>query len=88
MHFKSKYVPKIIILGGIFYNWKTPLICIERNVNSTVYIDECIDQSGMIPEMNNIYGVKQWFLLQDGASSHTSQVTMDYLQTYINVIPD
>ena len=88
MHFKSKYVPKIMIFGGISYNWKTPLISIEGNVNSTIYIDECIDLSGMIPEMNSIYGVKQWFLLQDGASSHTSRVTMDYLQTYINVFLD
>ena len=56
-----------MILGGICYKWKTPLICIDGNIDSITYCDECIDRTGMIPTMNQIYGFRNWKLLQDGA---------------------
>ena len=78
-HQRNKYIPKIMLFGGISYRWKSPLVSVEGSINSEAYMDDCIDESGIIPEMNRIYGPKQWFLLQDGASCHTSEITMDYL---------
>jgi hypothetical protein len=36
--------------------------------------------------MNEVYGIKQWTLMQDGATAHTSKTTIDYLQLYVNIL--
>ena len=46
------------------------------------YVDDCIDDSGLIPNMNEIYGPLNCTLMLDGASPHTAQFTIDYLTTY------
>lgn len=56
------------MFGGISTKWKTPLIIIDQCVDSIKYIDEFIDNAGVIPEMNKQYGIKNWFLVQDGAT--------------------
>lgn len=38
--------------------------------------------------MNEKYGYRNWFLVQDGATPHTASDTMDYLKTYCNVLED
>ena len=83
-----KFPQKVMVFGGISKNWKTPLIALEGTVDSCTYIDECIDGTGLIPEMNRVYGHKKWSLVQDGATAHTAQVTRDYLSDYCNVIPN
>ena len=45
--------------------WKSPLICVQEIINSDVYVNECIDQTGIIPETNSIYCHNQWVLFQD-----------------------
>ena len=85
-HRCTKYTKKVMMYGGICYNWKTPLICIEGNIDSVVYCDDCIDGTGLIPQMNQIYGYRGWKLLQDGATCHTSSLTMDYLQDYVDLV--
>lgn len=87
-HRKNKYTPKVMIFGGISLNWKSPLISIQGNIDSKVYIDDCIDGAEIFPNMNCIYGNHQWYLAQDGAKVHTSFETMDYLQSYCNVLPN
>ena len=77
-----------MVFGGISKNWKTPLITIEGTVDACRYIDDCIDGTGLIPEMNEAYGHKRWSLMQDGATPHTAKVTKDYLADYCNVIPN
>ena len=51
-HRSSKYSKKVMMFGGICYKWKTPLICIDGNIDSITYFDECIDGTDMIPMMN------------------------------------
>lgn len=85
-HQTTKYIPKVMMFGGISYEWRTPLISIQGTIDSDVYIDECIDDSGLIPSMNEIYGPRNWSLLHDGASCHTSFETNDYLKNYCNII--
>lgn len=83
---KKKYTPKVMIFGGISYHWKTPLIIVKGNIDAEVYIDDCIDQSGLIPEMNRIYGAREWMLLQDGAKPHTCKTTISYLRDYCKLV--
>ena len=77
-----------MLFGGISAKWKSPLISIDQSVDSIYYVDEFIDNAGIIPEMNSAYGQNNWFLVQDGATPHTASDTMDYLTTYCNVLKD
>ena len=85
-HRTSKYTKKVMMFGGISYIWKTPLICVDGNIDSAVYCDECIDGTGMVPKMNELYGFRKWKLLQDGAPCHTSEQTMGYIRSYIDLV--
>lgn len=77
-----------MFFGGISYNLKTPLIFVDGNINVHVYVDDCIDGSELIPDMNRVYGPWQWSLLQYGAKCHTTFSTLDYLNDYCNVFPN
>lgn len=85
-HATNKYNKKVMIFGGISKKFRTPLIALDGSIFAESYIDECIDDSGLIPGMNEAYGPFQWTLMQDGATSHTAQVTMDYLKDYCHVL--
>ena len=82
----NKYPKKVMVFGGISKNYTTPLIAIKGSIDSEIYIDEYIDGSGLIVGMNETYGQFNWTLMQDGATPHTSQLTMDYLIDYYNVL--
>lgn len=88
LHSTSKYKKKIMVFGGISYNHQTPIVFIDGTIDSSVYIDECIDGTELIWDMDRVYGKNQWQLMQDGASCHTSSETMDYLCTYCSVLPE
>jgi hypothetical protein len=75
-----------MMFGDISKLMKTPLILIDGTINAIEYVDQCIDSSGLIPEMNAAYGINEWFLVQDGATCHTAEQTMDYLRSYCNVL--
>ena len=78
-----------MVYGGIAMGYKSPLIIIEKgSIDAISYIDDLVDSSGIIPDMNSIHGAFGWTLMQDGASSHTAQVTIDYLKTYCNLLDD
>jgi hypothetical protein len=88
VQFKTpKFQKKILIFGGIAKRYKTPLIIIESGtVDAITYIDDLFDQSGLIPDMNSIYGSFKWKLMQDGTSAHTAEETMEYLSLYCQVL--
>lgn len=82
----TKYPKKIMIYGGISKKYTTPLIALEGSIDSARYMDDCIDGSGIIVGMNEAYSPFQWTLMQDGATPHTSKLTMSYLSNYCNVL--
>ncbi|KAH0785104.1 Transposable element Tcb1 transposase [Histomonas meleagridis] len=84
----KKFPNKIMVFGGISYNYRTPLIAMEGTIDANRYVDDCIDGSGLIIGMNEAYGVGQWKLMQDGAAIHTCTSTMDYLKLMCNVLPN
>lgn len=70
-----------MVFAGISKKYTTPLIAIIKGT-----IDDCIDQSGLIPGMNDVYGHFGWVLMQDGASPHTAASTIEYLKDYCLVL--
>lgn len=87
-HCTKKFNRKVMVFGGISRRYTTALIAIKGSIFTESYIDECIDDSGLIVGMNEIYGPFKWVLMQDGATPHTSQITLDYLNDYCNVLND
>ena len=86
---QKKFPDKILVFGGISSLAKTNLIIIERGtIDHISYVDDLIDGSGLIPEMNTIYGIRNWVFMQDGATAHTCKETIDYLKTYVNILDD
>ena len=77
---ETKKKKKEMIFGGISKKRKTPLIIIERDmVDANSYVDDLNDQSGLIPDMNFVYEIKGWTLMQDGATAQTCESTLEYL---------
>lgn len=85
-HATKKFNSKIMVFGGISKKYCTPLIAIKGSINADSYVDECIDDSGLILGMNEAYGPFQWTLMQDGATSHTAESTIRYLKNYCNIL--
>lgn len=77
-----------MVFGGISKRLVTPLISIIGTIDSNDYVDDCIYQSGLIPGMNEAYGHFNWVLMQDGATSHTAESTIEYLKDYCQILED
>jgi hypothetical protein len=56
-----------------------------ETVDAEGYVDKFIDQSGIIPDMNERYGSKQWTYLRDRASVRTAAATMTDLMMMLSV---
>jgi hypothetical protein len=58
---KHKFPPKAMVFAGISKDEKFALIAIESGtVNAESSVDDFVDQSGIIPDMNARYGAQQW----------------------------
>lgn len=82
----NKYNKKVMVFGGISLKYTTPLIVIQATIDSDSYVDDCIDQSGLIIGMDEAYGQMNWVLMQDGAPAHTAPSTIEYLALYCEVL--
>ena len=85
-HQRSRFPAKLLIFGGISKHWVTPVVFVEGIVDTISYMDDCIDETGLIPEMNRVYGNRAWTLMQDGASAHRSKATLEYLNLYCKLL--
>ena len=77
---KVKFPDSIMMWGGIAMNYRTPLVRCSNGVTSDEYI-RILDSSGFINEMNSMHGQGNWKLLQDGASCHTSEKVLSFLES-------
>jgi hypothetical protein len=88
-HLAQKYPTKVMVFGGIARDYKSALIVVESGtVNAERYIDELLDQSGIIPDMNQKYGSRGWTFMQDGASCHTAASSIAYLNDMVNLLAE
>jgi transposase len=87
---KKKYNTKVLVFGGFCATFKTLLIVMESGtVTSVVYIRDCLGGSQLITGMDLAFGPNQWTLMQDGASAHTSRLTMQFLEDmHVHVLED
>jgi hypothetical protein len=59
--FKGKFSPKAMVFGGIAKDYKSAVIIAESStVNAESSVDDFLDQSGIIPDMNQRYGRHHW----------------------------
>ena len=77
---------KVMVFDEISKLFKTRIILIFKTITAEVYVDDCVEPSGLIPYTNEAYGYRKWILMQDGATCHTAESTMSYLTKYCNVL--
>ena len=80
---------KVMIWGGIGYNFKTQLVFIDGIVNAESYFDDIIIGSNVINDADDHWGINKWVLQQDNARPHVANTvvqSMDYME--INFIDD
>lgn len=83
---RQKFPTGVMFFGGIGIGWKSRLVLCRGTVDSKAYIAN-LQESGLVDEMNARYDPFRWLLMQDGATSHTSRETMDWLRRNVNVLP-
>lgn len=62
--------PKVMIWGGIGYNFRTNLVIFTKSVNKIVYINEAIVGSNLKVEADTHFGTNNWVLQQDNTNPH------------------
>ena len=76
---QQAHPPKVMIWGGIGFNFKTELVFIHGNLNSEEYIDQIILGSNLIEAADKTFGIGKWRLMQDNAHPHVSAETKSVL---------
>jgi hypothetical protein len=84
---KTKIRKKEMMSAGIAKRWRMPIVTVEGAIDAFIDCDNCIDATRLIPGMIAACG-NDWFLVQDGATCHTSKETMAYFCEYTTVLPN
>ena len=71
---------KVMVWGGIGYNFKTNIVFIEDTLDADAYIDQVIFGSNLIEHADEVYGIGKWLLQQDNAPAHVSYKTIQVLK--------
>ncbi len=80
--------PKVMIWGGIGFNFKTDLIFFTKGVTSETYIKEAIVGSHLKYRADLAFGPQNWLLQEDNARPHTAIHTQNCLKKLkINTLP-
>ena len=80
-HETNGFTKKIIVSAGVSWNGKTRIHFIDTTktkVNSANYI-KLLDKK-LLPDCRKLYPNGNFILQQDGATSHSSKLTQDYLR--------
>ena len=80
-HETSRFTKKIMVSGGVSWNGKAKIHFIDTTktkVNSENY--QKLLEDGLLPDCRHLYPQDNYIFQQDGATSHTSKATQDYLR--------
>ena len=82
-HQSSRFSKKLMVSAGVCWEGKTRLHIINMNekINSNSYIN--LLKNSLIPDCKLLYPENDFIFMQDGASSHTSRVTQDFLKNNV-----
>ena len=84
---KAKFNSGVMVWPAIGVSCKSPLIFCRGNVDSAEYC-RILDEAGLAESLNRVYGVGRWSFMQDGAPSHMSAQTTEWLrQRKVAVLP-
>lgn len=75
---------KVMIWGGIGWNFKSRLVFIDEKVDASYYWDEILLGSNLFEDADNVFGVGKWVLQQDNARPHISNYVIQNLD-YVGV---
>lgn len=84
---KSGYPLKIMIWGAIAKDFKSPLILIDGKLNSIKYI-KMLEDNNIFHLLNKRFGNNGYVFQQDGASSHTAAITINFLSQKVKLLKD
>lgn len=82
----TKFSLSIMFWGAIGPGYKSELIVCTNKMDSEEYI-EIINKSNLIQTCDLKYGQLGWCFMQDGATSHTSATTKEFLSGKVKIIP-
>ena len=67
---KKAHPEKIMIWGAVGYNYKSPLIFIDGQINGDYYLNNIIRNSGFLESVAKSFPDNNWILQQDNARPH------------------
>lgn len=82
-----KFPQAIMIFGVIGVGYKSRLLIVDSTINTQKYIENC-EKVGFINDLNALHGPLNWIFMQDGATCHTAEAAMQYLEEECDVISD
>jgi hypothetical protein len=86
---KNKFPPKVMVFGGIEKDYKSILIlAYSSTVNAESYVDDFVNQSGIILDMKQRHGPHKWAYMQNRMRVQTSSSTMKYLKAMATLTED
>lgn len=82
---KQAYPTKIMVWACVAYNYKSPLIRINGRLNSKSYT-KMLETNNIFQELNVRFGQFGYIFQQDGASSHRSVYTQNFLKQKVRFL--
>ena len=80
-HESSRFSKKVMVSAGVSWNGKTQIHFIDTKttkVNSESYME--LLEGGLLPDCRDLYPEDDYVFQQDGAPSHNSNATQNYLE--------
>jgi hypothetical protein len=74
-----------MIFAVIGIGYKSDLLFVEGTINADKYMDNITDL-GFIEKLDEMHGQFGWTFQQDGATCHTTQAVMDWLESFCVVL--
>ena len=82
---KQAYPTKIMVWASVAHNYISPLIRINGRLNSKSYT-EMLEANNIFKELNECFGQFGYIFQQDGASSHRSVYTQNFLKQKVRFL--
>ena len=76
---RSKHPASTMCWGAIAYNFKSRLYFHHNGVDQNEY-KKCLEETQIFGQLNNHFGEGQYVFQQDGATCHTTDIVMHYIQ--------
>jgi transposase len=83
----GKFPPSLMIFAVVGIGYKSKLLLVDGSIDTDKYIEN-LNELNFIEDLNQLHGVLQWVFQQDGATCHTSEKAMEWIEGNCDVIAD